>query len=436
MTPPERSSPGCIVLVVNTTSYRTDAFLQAGRACGVEVIVASDRCLVLDKLWTWPADSLVVDFYAPEEAARIIGVAARARHHAPVRAIVSAGGEVAALVAALASDALGLPANTPGAAAAARNKHIMRTACARAGISSPRFLTVDFDADPDAAAARTGAALGWPCVLKPLLLSGSRGVMRADDAQGFRVAFARLRRLLASPELLAMDPFASRQVLCEAFVPGPEVSLEGLLTEGRLRTLALFDKPDPLDGPFFEETLYVTPSRLSASTQEAIRAASAAAAAALGLRTGPVHAEIRLAPQGPPVVIEIAARTIGGLCARTLRFGTGLSLEELILRHALGQNVATLERQGPAAGVMMIPIPCSGVLKTVEGVLSARVVPGIEDVVISVRPGQNVLALPEGASYLGFIFARAETPAIVEAALRAAHARLSLTIAPTLPRAT
>jgi hypothetical protein len=177
------------------------------------------------------------------------------------------------------------------------------------------------------------------------------------------------------------------------------------------------------------------PTAPAAIKYERLADATSAPDVALGFAPAPSTPRSASAPQGPPVVIEIAARTIGGLCARTLRFGTGLSLEELILRHALGQDVATLERQGPAAGVMMIPIPCSGVLKTVEGVLSARVVPGIEDVVISVRPGQNVLALPEGASYLGFIFARAETPAIVEAALRAAHARLSLTIAPTLPRA-
>ncbi len=427
------TSPGCVVLVVSTTSYRASAFLDASQKVGADVIVASDRCHVLDKYWTWPVDSLVIDFYSPEEAARTIAEAA-ARSRSPVRAVVPAEGESAALVAAMASERLGLPGNAVEAARAARNKHTMRTLCARAGVPTPRFLCVQMDADPTQVAAGIGAEIGWPCVLKPLLLSGSRGVMRADDEEGFLAAFVRLRRLLSRPELLELDPIASRQVLCESFVPGSEVALDGLLTDGVLRTLALFDKPDPLDGPFFEETIYVTPSRLPEQTVEAIRAASAAAAAALGLRTGPVHAEVRIAPRGPPVVIEIAARTIGGLCARTLRFGTGLSLEALVLRHALGQDVATIERQGSSAGVMMIPIPTGGVLKAVGGVEAARAISGIEDVVISVRPGEKIVPLPEGSSYLGFIFARGETPTFVEAALRTAHTQLSFTITATLPR--
>ena len=427
------TGPGCIVLVASTTSYRADAFLEASRKVGAEVMVASDRCHVLDKHWTWPANSLVVDFYAPEEAARVIARAARTRTLSPVRAVVPAEGESAALVAAMASEALGLPANAVSAAAAALNKHTMRQLCAGKGIPTPRFLCLDFDVDPALAATRIAAEIGWPCVLKPLLLSASRGVIRADDASAFCVALARLRRMLSKPELRELDPVASRHVLCESFVPGPEVALEGLLTRGELRTLTLFDKPDPLDGPFFEETIYVTPSRLTEPTQEVIRTATAAAAAALGLRTGPVHAEIRLPPHGPPIVIEVAARTIGGLCARTLRFGTGLSLEELVLRHALGQDVIAVERQKQSAGVMMIPIPQGGVLKAVDGVAFARAVPGIEDVVISVRPGEKIVPLPEGASYLGFVFARGETPAFVDAALRTAHRRLAFTITPTLP---
>jgi biotin carboxylase len=429
------ASPGCIVLVVSTTSYRADAFLEASRRVGAEVLIASDRCHVLDHHWTWPTNSLVIDFYDPQAAARTIAQAGR-RSELPVRAVVPAEGEAAALVAAMASAALNLPANAVNATAAAGNKHTMRTLCAAAGVPTPRFVNFPLDQDPAAAASRTGREIGWPCVLKPLLLSGSRGVMRADNAAGFCVAFARLSRLLQTPELLELHPTASRQILCESFVPGPEVALEGLLTDGVLRTLALFDKPDPLDGPFFEETIYVTPSRLPPATQQTIQAATAAAAAALGLRTGPIHAELRLPPGGPPVIIEVAARTIGGLCARTLRFGTGLSLEELVLRHALGQDVAAVQRQGQAAGVMMIPIPSAGVLRTVGGLDHAKTVPGVDEVVISVRPGERLVPLPEGSSYLGFIFAGGETPAVVETALREAHARLSFSIAPTLPRST
>ncbi len=422
-----------IVLVTSTTGYRADAFLEAGRKLGADVVVASDRCHVLDKHWMWPADSLVIDFYDPTAAAETIVRAARARPDAPVRAVIAAGGESEALVAALAGQALGLPSNTATAARAARDKHMMRSLCRSAGVPTPRFLLLPPGEAAGAAAARVARELGFPVVLKPLLLSASRGVMRADDPEGFARAHARLERLLAAPAVAALDQEAGRRILVETFIPGREVALEGLLTDGELRMLALFDKPDPLDGPFFEETLYVTPSRLPPAVQNAVREAAADAARAMGLFTGPVHAELRLPPDGTaPVVIEAAARSIGGLCARTLRFGTGLGLEELLVRHALGQPVDGLHREAPAAGVMMIPIPRGGVFKDAAGVLTARAVPGIEDVVITVRPGENLTPLPEGASYLGFIFARGGSPVFVEEALRAAHGALRITVAPTL----
>jgi hypothetical protein len=434
-----------IVLVVHTTGYGVEAFIEAGRGLGAEVVIASDRCPVLDRHWSWPVDSLVIDLYDPPAAAAVIAAAAEARPEAPVRAILPVGGEVPALVAALAARRLGLPGNHPQAVAAAGNKLLMRQRCAAAGSAAaagvrvPRFLAVAFDADPDGVANQVAASIGWPCVVKPLLLSASRGVMRADDAHGLRVALERLRRMLGRPELLQMDPVAGRQVLIESFVPGPEVALEGLLHAGGLRTLALFDKPDPLDGPFFEETIYVTPSRLPPATQAAVAAAVAAAAGALGLVTGPVHAELRLGA-GRPVVIDLAARPIGGLCSRTLRFDHGaardLSLEELLMRQALGGKigeVGEIAREARASGVMMIPIPRGGVLIDVGGLDAARAVAGVEELVISARPGEKLVPLPEGASYLGFIFARAGHPAAVEASLREAHRRLSFQIAPTLP---
>jgi hypothetical protein len=205
------------------------------------------------------------------------------------------------------------------------------------------------------------------------------------------------------------------------------VALEGLLVKGDLHVLALFDKPDPLDGPFFEETIYVTPSRLSDDVQKAIAETTRAACAALGLSEGPVHAELRVNGEGP-WVIEVAARSIGGLCSRTLRFGTGMTLEELILRHALGWPLSSTDRDGRAAGVMMVPIPRAGRLRAVRGVEAARAVAHVEDVVVSAHPDQELVPLPEGWQYLGFIFARATAPADVEAALRAAHARLDFDI--------
>jgi biotin carboxylase len=253
--------------------------------------------------------------------------------------------------------------------------------------------------------------------------------MRANDAEQFVRAFRRLRALLQTPDVVSRDRELTRQILVEGFIPGTEVALEGLLVKGHLLTLALFDKPDPLDGPFFEETLYVTPSRLPATVQEAIVACTAKAAQALGLREGPVHAELRVNGQGA-WLLEIAARSIGGLCSRTLRFGTGLSLEELILLHAMGADVGTYTRERQAAGVMMLPIPHSGMLREVRGQEAARGVPGIEELTITIALGQEVIPLPEGAQYLGFLFARAETPEQVEAVLRQAHQHLTFRIEP------
>jgi biotin carboxylase len=286
----------------------------------------------------------------------------------------------------------------------------------------PPYALRSFDDDPVVEARRTA----FPCVVKPLMLSASRGVIRADDEAQFVGAVRRLERILRTPEAAA-DGEAARQVLVEGFIPGREVALEGLLAKGDLHVLALFDKPDPLDGPFFEETIYVTPSRLPSTVQAEIAACTARAAQALGLRDGPVHAELRVNRHGPSV-IEIAARSIGGLCSRTLRFGTGLSLEELILHQALGMEIPSLERERRAVGVMMLPIPRTGVLKEVRGQAKARAVPGIDEITITAHPGQDLVPLPEGASYPGFIFAGAESPERVEAALREAHRRLEFVV--------
>jgi biotin carboxylase len=286
----------------------------------------------------------------------------------------------------------------------------------------PRFRLVNLTDDPAARAAE----IEYPCVLKPLSLSASRGVIRANDAREFVAAFRRISAILEMIDVSLPDE-ARRALLVEEFIPGVEVALEGLLVGGTLHVLAIFDKPDPLDGPFFEETIYVTPSRLPDATQARIAAVSRDACSALGLTEGPVHAELRLNERGP-FVLEVAARSIGGLCSRTLTFGTGLSLEEVILCHALGRPLASLERERRAAGVMMIPIPRAGRLAAVHGTDEAAAIDGIEEVTITMHPGQDVVPLPEGWQYLGFIFARAETPAAVEHALRRAHGRLHFTI--------
>jgi biotin carboxylase len=367
-----------------------------------------------------------LDYRHPAEAAERI--AALAALH-PIAGVVPAD-DGTSLIAALAAERLGLPASPPEAARRAGNKAESRRALSEAGLPVPRFSVHPLAGGPEGPAR----SAPYPCVLKPLTLSASRGVIRADDPAGFAAAWRRIERILSHSraERRPADAEAQRALLVEEFVPGAEVALEGLLRGGALELLALFDKPDPLDGPFFEETLYVTPSRLPAALQEALLRTTAAAARALGLAEGPVHAELRLSPAGP-VVLEVAARSIGGLCSRTLRFGAGISLEEVIVAHAVGLPLASLRREGRAAGVMMLPIPRAGILHGVGGLAAARAVPGVEDVVITAPEGRLLLPLPEGDSYLGFLFARGEGPAEVEAALRQAHRRLSLDIRPALP---
>jgi len=269
--------------------------------------------------------------------------------------------------------------------------------------------------------------ISFPVVVKPLRLSGSRGVTRADDRGEFVRAWERTRQIV----LREGESLDHGELLVEQYLPGFEVALEGLLTEGALQTLALFDKPDPLEGPFFEETIYVTPSRLSEATQAAISVRTAEAAAALGLREGPIHAELRIHDDGI-WLIEMAGRSIGGLCSTVLEFGAGFSLEEIILRHAVGMPLPATERAGSAAGVMMIPIPKGGILREVAGREEAAAVPGVTGVEITAPVNQPLTPLPEGASYLGFIFARGESPEAAERALRDAHARLSFRIEPAI----
>ena len=316
------------------------------------------------------------------------------------------------------------------AALAARDKHRQREMLAAAGVPVPRYALYQTDANPET----LSRDIAYPCVLKPLRLSASRGVIRANDPDEFVAAFRRLGAILAQPDIAACGEPA-QSLLVEEFIPGPEVALEGLLVDGGLRVLTLFDKPDPLDGPFFEETIYVTPSRLPGSAQQAIAVTAQAAATALGLVEGPIHAELRYNDRGP-WLIELAARPIGGRCSSALRFetreeGSGKRealLEEVIVRHALSMDLPAFHREDRASGVMMIPVPRAGVLREVRGLEEARAVPLVDAVVITAHQGQKFVPLPEGARYPGFIFARGANPELVEAALREAHRRLEFVL--------
>ena len=405
-----------VLLLLPTTSYRIPDFLAAAERLGVDVTVASDEPSTMEPLN--PAGLLTLDFDDPAAAA---AAAERFARTHPIAAVLGVD-ERTAIAAAAIAGRLGLPHDAIAAVRAAGNKALLRRALAEAGAPSPGHRVFSLDDDPRVAAS----AVRYPCVLKPTFLSASRGVIRADDPTTFVAAWSRIGAILALPEVARRGGASAREVLVEDYVPGAEVSLEGILTRGRLRVLALFDKPDPLEGPFFEETLYVTPSRLPDDLQIRCTEIAEQGCRALGLSQGPVHAELRVNEDGVWIV-EIAARSIGGLCSRALRFDTGASLEELVLLQALGREPAD-ERERSASGVLMIPIPKRGVIEGVRGEEAARAIPNVVEVTISIHPGQKVVPLPEGDRYLGFVFSRAATPERAEAALREAHARLEFVI--------
>ncbi|MAT99984.1 MAG: phosphoribosylglycinamide synthetase [Anaerolineaceae bacterium] len=399
-----------VLLLTTPQSYRAAAFLAAAQKLGIDIVQGVDLPEALAAQWGM---QLRLNFSQPETAVSHIIQFARKRPLAAVVPVDDAG----AVLAAKASQALGLPHNNIAAAEAARDKHKMRQMLAAANVNSPQFLRFPLEESLDRVTDEVQAKIGFPCVVKPLHLNGSRGVMRANDTGELVAVVQRLRSMLP----------AAGHFLVETYLPGVEVALEGVLENGRLHPLAIFDKPDPLEGPFFEETIYVTPSRLPEDVQAQIVATAAAGAAALGLQLGSVHAELRVNEAGAWIV-EVNGRSIGGLCSQTLRFDMGISLEELILRQATGLPVSHFQREQQASGVMMIPIPHGGILRGVSGVEAARAVPGIDEVTITAPLNNRLVPLPEGESYLGFIFASGENPAEVEQALRQAHALLQFQI--------
>jgi len=455
-----------VLILATTTGYQTRAFGDAAEQLGVELVFATDRCHLIED--PWQDGAVAIRFYDEDASVAAIVAAAAAR---PIDGIVVVG-DRPAIIAARVAQRLGLPWHSPEAAAIATNKLRTRERLRDAGLPVPFFLPTSFSNQQSA------ISNSFPCVVKPVSLSGSRGVMRANDERELAAAIERLRALMQLPDVRAERNDAHDTALVEGFIPGREYAVEALMHEGTLRVLAIFDKPDPLDGPFFEETLYVTPSSAPDAEQRAIEETMARAAAAIGLRHGPIHGECRVNADGV-FVLEVAPRPIGGLCARALRFAqsqvasvesqvsresqgasqsqvpsrpnqpidaqtfpnksalstqqSAIAFESLLLRHALGEDVRGWGRERASSGVMMIPIARRGIYRGVDGVDAARAVPGIDDVRITAKVDQLLIPLPEGASYLGFIFARGDSPGDVERALRAAHARLRFTIAPEFP---
>ena len=407
-----------LLLLIPTSSYRVSDFMAAAERLGIDIVVGSNRRQALEHLSD--GHTTTIDFSNLEN-----GVSQIQNYHDghPLCGILSVD-DITGILAATASERLGLPHNQPEAVARTGNKLLLRRCLSENGLPQPSFQLVPITASPET----TADNLNYPSVLKPLNLSASRGVIRANTKAEFISAFARVCKILETPDIDGRTS-KTENILVEDFWPGDEVALEGIMIQGELHCLALFDKPDPLDGPYFEETIYVTPSRLPADKQAAIMKMTTEAMKAIGLREGAVHAELRLGKNGPWVV-EAASRSIGGLCARTLEFGAGLRLEDIILQHAAGRQIQSMTREKAAAGVMMIPVPQRGILRRVKGVDDAKRVPGIVDLTITIPIGQEVLPLPESTQYLGFIFAKADHPEDAENALRVAHEALEFEIEP------
>ncbi len=427
-----------ILLLAATTGYQTRAFGDAAERVGVDLVYATDRCDVLDDPWQ---DRAVPVRFSDE--ARSLATILDATRTRPIDGVLAVGDRPVRLAARV-SAALGLPWHSVDAAAVSRSKRLTRERLREARLPVPWFVSAPVSID-----ARTIVpAVKFPCVVKPIALSGSRGVMRANDEAELVAAFYRLRAILQAPDVRGERNVDHGTVLVEGFIEGREFAVEGLMHEGHLHVLAIFDKPDPLDGPFFEETIYLTPSLASDAMQAAIAEVVASAADAIGLTHGPLHAECRVNESGV-YVLEVAARPIGGLCARALRFNSresravsvlpdaptapSISLEELLLRHAIGESPNDWTRETAASGAMMIAIPRRGILRDVSGIDEARAVAGVFDLRITAKTDQVLVPLPEGASYLGFIFARGDTALEVEQALRRAHACLEFAIDPEVP---
>jgi len=448
--------PKRLLILTTKLGYQTRAFVDAAQKLGLEIAFGTDRCGQLDD--PWGDHAVPLKFENPDEAARRV---LQARDLGTIDAIVSLGDRPTPTAARIAH-ALRLPHHSAAATDVCRDKYRSRALLRNAGLQVPRFVRVPLDIAPSDLLAKIADATGFPCVLKPLALSGSRGVIRANDEREARAAFDRIRSLLRSSDVRVLREESSDFLQIESYIDGVEIAVEALMDRGRLRVLAIFDKPDPLDGPFFEETIYVTPSRLADVQQRTVVDPLERSTVALGLSHGPIHAELRVNDQGA-WPLEIAARSIGGLCSRALRFtmkepdtsssvitkapvahicpSAGQmwedanlhSLEEIILRLALGESMDAVARERFASGVMMIPIPEPGIYRGVEGVDDALAIPYVDEIRITAKPEQKLVPLPEGASYLGFLFARAERPDQVEAALRAAHGKLRFEIGAALP---
>jgi len=405
-----------VLLLLTAAGDQAEAFRETAEKLGITLAAGSDRSDALEE--PWRAGAIALDAGDPYGSGQAIVEYAETH---PLDAVIAIEDRLT-IPAAIACETLGIPCHQPYAVLACNDRFEFRSLLEGAGLPVTRFARLPVDARSPALPSE----MSYPCVLKPAILLGSRAAVRADNGEQFAAAFGRIRKLLESPEVQRTMDDAANWILVEEPLEGPEVTLEGIIDRGRFYMLAVFDKEE---APNREGTIHVTPSRLAEATQTVAAKAAALAAHAVGLYHGPVHAEIRLTEKGPRV-LEISPRAVSGPSARALRFENGWPLEELVLRHALGEAVETVGREEAAAGVMVIPAPVEGVLEEVRGEAEAGAIQGIEDIRIKAKLGQKLAAWPEGASSLGFILARGETPGKVEEVLREAGRRLEFRITP------
>ena len=406
----------CVLILAPHGSYRTFDFIQAAEKLGIKTLIASEGKHSIISAY---AQGIHLDFTAESDI--VFEELKQALKDFDIMGVIATDDYTTGLAAKIARQ-LGLPHNNPDAVQLTQRKDLARECLQRHGVTKPAHRRLDLNED----IKKQLDDLVFPVVIKPVGLSASRGVIRANDHTELQQAIERVQRLLLS--INDLDEDVKRYLLIEEFIAGDEVAVEAILSHGELSILTIFDKPEPLNGPYFEESYYITPTGLNQSLQQKVQSELQAACQAYGLSEGPVHAECRIR-DNKVFIIEIAARTIGGLCGRLLSFGTGFSLEELVLKQAMGQSIV-LEKTDQAAGVLMIPIPKAGVLKRVEGLLEAQRVPFVDEVNVQIREGHELIPLPEGSSYLGFIFAYAPSTQQAEQALRDAHAKLKFVIAP------
>ena len=398
------SEPGFVLLIAPSGSYRIAPYLGAAKSLGMKILVVSNS---QHSLVPEVAAGITVDFENIDDAIEIILAAIQTLSIRCVFATDDSCVEISSHIAQI----LKLPHNKPEAAALTHRKDLARKALKAGGCNTPEFQVISLDM-----VEKFASPIDYPVVIKPLALSASRGVIRADNDEQMISACSRIEGILASA---GQSGYIRDHILVESYLDGAEFAVEGFIIQGEFHLLTIFDKPEPLTGPFFEETYYLTPTQLDCRQQTELVNEVRQCCKAYGLEQGPVHAEARITKSGI-VLLELAARTIGGQCGQLIEFSLQQKLEEIVIQGMCGIK-PELPNNPQAAGVMMIPVTNSGILKRVEGLTNALEIPYIEDIEIHIREGYELIPLPEGSSYLGFIFAKAPKYHEVYQSLKSAY---------------